>query len=195
MTHKIDSALDKFQKYTTNDVQRIRYRRLTNVLLKENYIIDVVFLFLDRKSLNSKKTTILKSIMHLKTRNYSMNEIIDKQTLSQNLERSMSSFSRQRSVSVVQMLSNQTSNAFDILKNRLNTQTSQKTAQSTQTQTSIQSQTVSKSRERSLNSRKTIESRQNDDELWRHNSFLQFYNIMWKIKKKHDDVVFNRFSN
>jgi hypothetical protein len=24
---------------------------------------------------------------------------------------------------------------------------------------------------------------------------LQFYNIMWKIKKKHDDVVFNRFSN
>jgi GTPase Era involved in 16S rRNA processing len=165
MTHKIDSALDKFQKYTTNDVQRIRYRRLTNVLLKENYIIDVVFLFLDRKSLNSKKTTILKSIMHLKTRNYSMNEIIDKQTLSQNLERSMSSFSRQRSVSVVQMLSNQTSNAFDILKNRLNTQTSQKTAQSTQTQTSIQSQTVSKSRERSLNSRKTIESRQNDDEL------------------------------
>jgi hypothetical protein len=31
-----------------------------------------------------KETTTLKSIMHLKTRNYSMNEIIDKQTLCQN---------------------------------------------------------------------------------------------------------------
>jgi hypothetical protein len=89
-----------------------------------------------------------------------MNEIIDKQTLSQNLERSMSSSSRQRSVNVVQVFSSQTSNAFDVL-----TRASQKTAQSTQTQTSIQSQTVSKSRDKSLNSKKTIESRQNDDEL------------------------------
>jgi hypothetical protein len=31
MTHEIDSALDKFQKYSTDDVQRIRRRRLTNV--------------------------------------------------------------------------------------------------------------------------------------------------------------------
>jgi hypothetical protein len=131
-----------------------------------------------------KKTTILKSIMHLKTKNYSMNEIIDKRTLTQNLERSMSSSSRQRSVSVVQMFNSQTSNAFDVLKNRSSTQTSQKTAQNTQMQTSIQSQTVSKSRESSLNNRKTIESRQNDDELWRHNSFLQFYNTMWKMKRK-----------
>ncbi len=142
------------------------------------------FCFSIREILIQKKTTILKSIMHLKTKNYSVNEIIDKRTLSQNLERSMSSFSRQRSVSVVLMISNQTSNAFDVLKNRLNTRTSQKTSQSTQTQTSTQSQTVFKSRKRSLNSRKMIESRQNDDELWRHNSFLQFYNTMWKMKRK-----------
>jgi hypothetical protein len=131
-----------------------------------------------------RETTTLKSIMHLKTKNYSVNEIIDKRTLSQNLERSMSSPSRQRSVSVVQMFSSQTSNAFDVLRNRSSTRTSQKTTQNTQTQTSTQSQTVFKSRERSLNSRKTIESRQNDDELWRHDSLLQFYNTMWEMKRK-----------
>jgi hypothetical protein len=92
-----------------------------------------------KEILIQKEMTILKNIMHLKTKNYSMNEIIDKRTLSQNLERSMSSSSRQRSVSVMQMFSSQTSNAFDVLKNRSNTRASQKTAQSTQTQTSIQS--------------------------------------------------------
>ncbi len=142
------------------------------------------FCFSIKEILIQKKTTILKNIMHLKTKNYSMNEIIDKQTLSQNLERSMSSSSRQRSVSVVQMFSSQTSNAFDVLKNRLNTRAFQKTTQNTQMQTSIQSQIVFKSRKRSLNSRKTIESRQNDDELWRHDSFLQFYSTMWKMKRK-----------
>jgi hypothetical protein len=94
-----------------------------------------------------------------------MNEIIDKRTLSQSFERSMSSSSRQRSVSVVQIFSSQTSNAFDVLRDRSSTQTFQKTAQNTQMQTSTQSQIFSKSRERSLNSKKTIESRQNDDEL------------------------------
>ncbi len=142
------------------------------------------FCFSIEKVLIQKKMTILKSIMHLKTKKYSMNEIIDKRTLSQNFERSMSSSSRQRSVSVVQMFSSQTSNAFDVLRNRSSTRTSQKSTQNTQTQTSIQSQTVSKSRERSLNNRKTIESKQNDDELWRHDSFLQFYNTMWEMKKK-----------
>ncbi len=63
------------------------------------------FCFLIKKDLDFKKITILKSIMHLKTKNYSMNEIINKRTLSQNLERNKSSFSRQRSVSVVQMFS------------------------------------------------------------------------------------------
>jgi hypothetical protein len=134
--------------------------------------------------LTQRETTILKRIMHLKTRNYSVNEITDKQTLSQNLERSMSPSSRQRSVSVVQMFSSQTSNAFDVLKDRSSTRTSQKTTQNTQTQTSTQSQTVLKSRKRSLNSRKTIESRQNDDELWQHDSLLQFYSTMWEMKRK-----------
>jgi hypothetical protein len=142
------------------------------------------FCFSIKEVLIQEKTTILKSIMHLKTRNYLVNEIINKRTLSQNLERSMSLSSRQRSVNVVQMFSSQTSNAFDVLRDRSSTRTSQKTAQNTQMQTSIQSQIVSKSRERSLNSRKTIESKQNDDELWRHNSFLQFYNTMWEMKKK-----------
>jgi hypothetical protein len=122
-------------------------------------------LLLDKKILIQEKTTILKSIMYLKIKYYSMNEIIDKRTLSQSLERSMSSSSRQRSVSVVQMFNSQTSNAFDVLKNRLNTRAFLKTMQNTQSQTSIQSQTAFKSRERSLNNRKTIESKQNDDEL------------------------------
>jgi hypothetical protein len=142
------------------------------------------FCFSIKKILTQEKTTILKSIMHLKTNNYSMNEIIDKQTLSQNSERNMSSSSRQRSVSVVQMISRQTSNAFDVLRNRSSIWASQKTTQNTQTQTSFQSQTVFKSRKRLLNSRKTIENRQNDDELWRHISFLHFYSTMWKMKRK-----------
>jgi hypothetical protein len=53
-----------------------------------------------------KKTTILKNIMHLKTKNYSMNEIIDKRTLSQNLKHSMSSFLRQWDVNVMQIINN-----------------------------------------------------------------------------------------
>ncbi len=115
--------------------------------------------------LTQEEAATLKSIMHLKTRNYSVNEITDKRTLSQDPERSMSSSSRQRSVSVVQVFSSQTSNAFDVLRDRSSTRTSQETTQNTQTQTSTQSQTVSKPRGRPLNSRKTIESRQNDDEL------------------------------
>jgi hypothetical protein len=128
--------------------------------------------------------TISKNIMHLKTRIYLMNEIIDKQTLSQSFEWSMSSSSRQRNVNIVQMFNSQMNNAFDVLKNRSNTRMFQETTQSTQISISTQSQIVFKSREKSFNSRKTIESKQNDDELWRNNSFLQFYNIMWKIKKK-----------
>jgi hypothetical protein len=80
--------------------------------------------------------------------------------------------------------SNQTSNAFDVLKNRSSTRASQKTMSSTQSQTFSQFQITSRSRERSLNSRKTTESRQNDDELWRRKSRLQFYNTMCETIKK-----------
>jgi hypothetical protein len=72
----------------------------------------------------------------------------------------------------MQMFSNQTNNAFDVLRNRSSTRAFQKIMQNTQSQTLIQFQIVFKSREQSLNSKKTIESEQNDDELWRHNSFL-----------------------
>jgi hypothetical protein len=55
MTHEIDSAFDKLQRYTTDDVQKARRQRSTNAQSKENYVINVVFLLLDRKSLDSKK--------------------------------------------------------------------------------------------------------------------------------------------
>jgi hypothetical protein len=125
---------------------------------------------------------ILKNIMHLKTRNYTINEIMNKRTLSQKSDRSMSSSFRQRSVSVVQMISNQTNNAFDVLRNHSNTRAFQNFTQSTQSQT--QSQIASKSRERFFNSRKTIESRRNDEKLWHHNQHLQSYNTTSKMKKR-----------
>ncbi len=64
------------------------------------------FCFSIKEILIQKKTTILKNIMHLKTKNYSMNEIIDKRTLSQNLKHSMSSFLRQWDVNVMQIINN-----------------------------------------------------------------------------------------
>ncbi len=74
--------------------------------------------------LTQNEIEILKSIMHLKTRNYTINEIINKRTLFQRSDRSMSSSFRQRFVSVVQMISNRTSNAFDVLKDHSNTRAS-----------------------------------------------------------------------
>jgi hypothetical protein len=125
---------------------------------------------------------ILKNIMHLKTKNYTINEITSKRTLSQNLDRSMSSSFRQRSISVVQMISSQTNNAFDVLKDHSSTRASQDFTQSTQSQT--QSQTVSKSRRRSSNNRKTIESRRNDEKLWHHSQHSQSYNTTSKMKRR-----------
>ncbi len=101
--------------------------------------------------------------MHLKTKNYTINEITEKQTLSQNSKRSMSLSFRQRSVSVMQMISSQSNNAFDVLKNSFSTRTSQNTIQDTQSQHHFQ--TDFKSRKRFFNNKKTIENKQNDDEL------------------------------
>ncbi len=134
--------------------------------------------------LTQNEKTAFESIMYLEIENYFVNEITSKRTLFQDLERSMSSSSRQRSVSVVQISNNQTSNAFDVLKNRSSIRAFQKTMSSTQSQTFSQSQITSRSRERSFNSRKTTESRQNDDELWRHKSRLQFYNTICETIKK-----------
>jgi hypothetical protein len=58
--------------------------------------------------------------MHLKINNYAINEIIKKRTLSKNSKKSISSSSRQRSVSIVQIVNSQINNAFDVLKNRSN---------------------------------------------------------------------------
>jgi hypothetical protein len=86
-----------FKEFDVNAQQTFNRKKITSSTS--------FFCFSINEILSQKKTTILKSIMHLKTKNYSMNEIIDKRTLSQNLERSMSSSSRQRSVSVMQMFS------------------------------------------------------------------------------------------
>jgi hypothetical protein len=109
-----------------------------------------------------------------------MNEIIDKRTLSQDFERSMSSSSRQRSVNVVQMFNNQTNNAFDVLKNRLNTRTFQKTAQNTQKQTSIQSQIVFKSRKRSFNNKKRLRTNRTTTN---YNDTIHFCNFTIQCEK------------
>ncbi len=86
-----------FKEFDVNAQQTFSRKKITSSTSSFCFSIEEILI--------QKKTTILKSIMHLKTKNYSMNEITDKRTLSQNLERSMSSSSRQRSVSVVQMFS------------------------------------------------------------------------------------------
>ncbi len=70
--------------------------------------------------LSQKDKEALKSIMYLKTNNYAVNEVTEKRTLSQKSERSMSSSSRQRSVSVMRIASTQINNAFNVLRNRSN---------------------------------------------------------------------------
>jgi hypothetical protein len=55
MTHETDSALDRFQRYTTDDVQRTRRQRSADAQSREDYVIDVVFLLLDRRDLDSEK--------------------------------------------------------------------------------------------------------------------------------------------
>jgi hypothetical protein len=132
--------------------------------------------------LTQSKIEILKNIMHLKTKNYTIDEITSKRTLSQKFDRSMSSSFYQRFVSVVQMINNQTSNAFDVLKNHSSTRASQNSMQNTQSQT--QSQIAFKSRKRFFNSKKTIKNRRNDEKLWHHNQHLQSYNTTSKMKKR-----------
>jgi hypothetical protein len=140
------------------------------------------FCFSIEEILSQEEIEILKSMMHLKIENYTIDEITEKRTLFQSSERSMSSSFRQRSISVVQMISSQTSNAFDVLRDSSNTRTSQNTTQDTQSQHHFQ--TNSKSRERFLNNKKTIESRQNDDELWQRSSRLRSYSTTSKMKRR-----------
>jgi hypothetical protein len=57
--------------------------------------------------LTQRITNALKSIMHLKTNNYAIDEITEKRTLSKDSRRSMSSLLRQRSVNIVQIVNSQ----------------------------------------------------------------------------------------
>jgi hypothetical protein len=109
-----------------------------------------------------KIANTLKSIMHLKTNNYEINEITKKRTLSKNSRRSMSSSSRQRSVSIVQIANNQINNAFDVLRNRSNSRIKSELT-FTQKTKNAQTQFTLKLKDRLSNSRKTTKSTQNEE--------------------------------
>jgi hypothetical protein len=131
--------------------------------------------------LSQKIANALKSIMHLKTNNYAINEVTKKRTLSKNSKRSMSSSSRQRSVSIVQIANSQINNAFDVLKNRSNSKIrSQLTF--TQKTKNAQTQFTLKLRNRLSNSRKTTKSTQNE-ELWRRNRLYSYCSTTYETKR------------
>jgi hypothetical protein len=104
--------------------------------------------------LSQKIENALKNIMHLKTNNYAINEITEKRTLSKNSKRSMSSSSRQRSVNIVQIVSSQINNAFDVLRNRSNSKIRSELT-FTQKTKNAQIQLTLKLKDRLSNSRKT----------------------------------------
>ncbi len=115
--------------------------------------------------LSQKIANVLKSIMHLKTNNYAVDEVTEKRTLLKDSRRSMSSFSRQRSVSVVQIISSQINNAFDVLRNRSNSRIKSEFT-FTQKTKNAQTQFTLKLKDRSSNNKKTTKSSQNE-KLWR----------------------------
>jgi pimeloyl-CoA synthetase len=108
-----------------------------------------------------KIANVLKSIMHLKINNYAINEITEKRTFSKNSKKSISSSSRQRNVNIVQIVSNQINNAFDVLRNRSNSRIRSELI-FTQRTKNAQTQLTLKLRNRSSNSRKTTKSTQNE---------------------------------
>jgi hypothetical protein len=123
----------------------------------------------------------LKSIMHLKTDNYAVNEVTEKRTLSKSSRRSMSSSSRQRSVSIVQIANSQINNAFDVLKNRSNSRIRSELT-FTQRTKNAQTQLTFKLRDRLSNSRKTTKSTQNE-ELWRRSRLYSYCSTTYETKK------------
>jgi hypothetical protein len=112
--------------------------------------------------LSQKVANASKSIMHLKTNNYAINEITKKRTLSKSSKRSMSSLSHQRSVSIVQIASSQINNAFDVLRNRSNSRIKSELT-FTQKTKNAQTQFTLKLKDRFSNSRKTTKSTQNEE--------------------------------
>ncbi len=74
----------------------------------------------------------------------------------------MSSLSRQRSVNVMQIVNSQMNNAFNVLKNRLNSKIRLELTL-TQTTCDAQSQLIFKLRDRSKNDQKTTKNSQNEE--------------------------------
>jgi hypothetical protein len=131
--------------------------------------------------LSQKVANALKSIMHLKTNNYAINEVTEKRTFSKNSKRSMSSSSRQRSVSIVQIVNSQSNNAFDVLRNRSNSRIKSELI-FTQRTKNAQTQLTLKLKDRSSNNRKTTKSTQNE-ELWRRSRLYSYCNTTYETKK------------
>jgi hypothetical protein len=131
--------------------------------------------------LSQRIANVLKNIMHLKTSNYAIDEIIEKRTFSKNSKRSMSSLSRQRSVNVVQIISSQTNNAFDVLRNRSNSRIRFEFTFTQKIENAL-SQFMLKFKDRFSNNRKTTKSSQNE-ELWRRNWLYSYCNITYEMKR------------
>jgi hypothetical protein len=131
--------------------------------------------------LSQKIANALKNIMHLKTNNYAVDEVTEKRTLSKNSKKIMSSSSRQRSVSIVQIVSSQINNAFDVLRNRSNSRIKSELT-FTQRTKNAQTQFTFKLKDRSSNSKKTTKSTQNE-ELWRRSRLYSYCNTTYKTKK------------
>jgi hypothetical protein len=100
--------------------------------------------------------------MHLKINNYAVNEITEKRTLLKNSKKSISSSLRQRSVNIVQIVNSQINNAFNVLKDRLNSKIKFELI-FTQRTKNAQTQFTFKLKDRLLNSRKTTKSTQNEE--------------------------------
>jgi hypothetical protein len=131
--------------------------------------------------LSQKIANVLKSIMHLKINNYVIDEVTEKRTLSKDSKRSMSSLSRQRSVSVVQVINSQTNNVFDVLRNRSNSRIRFELI-FTQRIENAQSQFTLKLKDRLSNNRKTTKSSQNE-ELWRRSRLYSYCSTTCEMKR------------
>jgi hypothetical protein len=93
----------KMQKATFNQLNVIVQSTLIHNEVTSSTLFSCSFV---KEILIQNEIEILNNIMHLKTRNYTINEITNKRTLFQNFDRSMSSSFHQRFVSVVQMINN-----------------------------------------------------------------------------------------
>ncbi len=156
-------------------------QREINVNATLNQKVNILQTFSCSSSILSQKiANALKSIMHLKINNYAVNEITEKRTLSKDSRRSMSSSSRQQSVSVVQIINSQINNAFNVLRDRSNSRIRFKFI-FTQRTKNAQTQFTLKLKNRSSNNKKTTKSSQNE-ELWRHNQLYSYCSITCEMK-------------